>query len=271
MSIARCRRRTKNHLVQRVLLGNAGILPVLNPDALRVSSGRPVGWRHRAFTLIELLSAMAVVAILATITIGSIRGVKERAKMARARSDLAALSTALEEFKRHYGDYPQLGEFAQAPATPTGVSATLPNGSGPGLNTAQAKLFNCLTGVFGARRFGTSDRVSGPNFLPPQFAAARFLNGSLTVNFLIPVSNTPNPPSKTEQNVSLLDPWERRYIYYYKNARTPNNWQATGYVLYSAGANVAANGTQTPPINPLTGLFLATQSAEMADNIYANP
>jgi len=41
-------------------------------------------------------------------------------------------------------------------------------------------------------------------------------------------------------------------------------------VLYSAGEKVAANGTQTAPLNPTNGLLLATQTAEMLDNIYAN-
>jgi hypothetical protein len=133
---------------------------------------------------------------------------------------------------------------------------------------AQAKLFNALTGVFGARGFTNADRLNGPNLLD----VGKFtVNGALMTNFLVPVSNTPNPPSKPEQNVSLLDPWGRRYLYYYKNARTPNAWQATGYVLYSAGRMVAANGTQTPPITVTTGLMLTTQSAEMADNVYANP
>ena len=219
-------------------------------------------------SLIELLTVIAVIGILCTFTISAVRGAKERANHGRARAELAALVTALEEFKRLYGDYPQTGEFAQAPATPTGITATLPNGAGPGLNMAQAKLFNALTGVFGARGFTNADRLNGPNLLD----VGKFtVNGSLMTNFLIPVSNTPNPPSKPEQNVSLLDPWGRRYLYYYKNARTPNAWQATGYVLYSAGRMVAANGTQTPPITVTTGLMLTTQSAEMADNVYANP
>jgi prepilin-type N-terminal cleavage/methylation domain-containing protein len=227
------------------------------------------GWRHgRAFTLIELLTVIAVIAILTTIGLGSIRGVKERANIARARSELVALVTALEEFKRLYGDYPQTGEFIQAPATPVGQSPTMPNGTGPGTQTAQAKLFNALTGVYGPRGFGNSDRLNGPNLLD----VGKFtINGSLLNTFLVPVSNTPNPPSKPEQNVSLLDPWGRRYLYYYKNARNPNQWQATGYVLYSAGRVVAANGTQTPPITVTTGLLLATQTAEMVDNVFANP
>jgi prepilin-type N-terminal cleavage/methylation domain-containing protein len=231
----------------------------------------PAPLRRGGFTLIELLTVIGVIAILTTLTIGSIRGAKERANIARARADLAALSTALEEFKRLYGDYPQTGEFMQAPATPTGATPALPNGTGPGFNFAQTKLFNCLAGVYGARAFSNSDRINGPNLLPPQFTDARYINGSIDMRtFLVPVSNAPNPPAKPEQNATLLDPWGRRYLYYYKNARTPNQWQASSYVLYSAGRLVTATGTQTPPITVNTGLLLATQSAEMADNIYAN-
>lgn len=215
-----------------------------------------------AFTLIELLTAIAVIAVLFTFSIGAVRGVKERANIAHVRADLASLVTALEEFKRFYGDYPQLGEFGQAAATPTAVA------SGPGTTTAQAKLFNCLTGVFGARNYASSDRVNGPNLLD---IGKLSINGTLTNQFLVPVSNSPNPPSKQEQNACLLDPWGRRYIYYYKNAKNPSQWQATGYVLYSAGRVVAANGTQTAPITLNTGLLLASQTAEMADNLYANP
>lgn len=182
--------------------------------------------------------------------------------IARTRGELAAVSTALEQFKTLYGDYPQTGAFAQAPATPTAV------GTGPGVQTAQAKLFNCLTGVFGARAFNPNNRVSGPNLLE----ISRFsVNGTLTNQFLVPVSNAPNPPAKVEQNACLLDPWGRRYSYYYRSAASPAGWQATGYVLYSAGSKVAANGTQTASINPTNGLLLATQTAEMLDNIHANP
>ena len=205
---------------------------------------------------------MTILLVLAGIALGGISGVKQRANIARARSDVAALAGALEEFKRFYGDYPQLGAFVQATATPTSTTA------GPGTTTVQARLFNCLTGVYGPRAFSASDRLNGPNFLD----VGKFsLNGTLTNTFLVPVNNPPNPPFKQEQNVCLVDPWGRRYVYYYKNASNPGAWQAAGYVLCSPGPAVAANGNQTPPVAPATGLFLATQSAEMADNIYANP
>ena len=210
------------------------------------------------FTLLELLTVIAVVAILASIAIGAIRGAKERGMIARTRGELAALSSSLEQFKALYGDYPQTGGFSQAPATPTATA------SGPGVSTAQAKLFNCLTGAFGAK---PNFPLSGPNLIEVE----RFsINGTLTNQFLVPVSNGRTAPNKVEQNACLLDPWGRRYSYYYRNANNPGGWQATGYVLYSAGEKVAANGTQTAPLNPTSGLLLATQTAEMLDNIYAN-
>ena len=243
-------------------------MPFASPGHRRTSLAASPPAGRRGFTLLELLTAITVIGILATISIGAIRGAKEHGNIARTRSELAALATALEQFKRLYGDYPQTGEFTQAPATPTGATPANPNGTGPGVSTAQSKLFNCLTGVFGARAFTNSDRLNGPNLLE----IGKFtVNGTLTNQFLVPVSNTPNPPSKPEQNVSLLDPWGRRYLYYYKNARSTAAWQATGYVLYSAGPKVATNGTQTPPITVTTGLMLSSQTAEMADNIYANP
>jgi prepilin-type N-terminal cleavage/methylation domain-containing protein len=240
-----------------------------------VPARQTVGVRG-GFTLIELLAAITVLGILSSITIAVVKVANTRANIARARTDLAAFSAALEDYKRLYGDYPELGEFGQAPATPTGQSATLLKGTAAGLSFAQTKLFNCLAGVFGPRAFTNSDRMAGPNLLPPQFLDTTHLNGlnvqtGLPATFLQPVSNAPNPPVKTEQNYCILDPWGRRYLYYYKNARSPDSWLASGYVLYSAGTNVAANGTQTVPINPATGLLLPTQTAEMLDNIYANP
>ncbi|MBI5768966.1 MAG: prepilin-type N-terminal cleavage/methylation domain-containing protein [Verrucomicrobia bacterium] len=212
----------------------------------------------RAFSLVELLAVMAVMAILGSFAIGAVKGAKQRAALARARGELAALGNALEEFKRIYGDYPQLYDFPQiALLTPTSTT------TGPGVGTAQAKLFNCLTGVFGPRAFNSPDRVNGPNLLD----VGRFtVQGTPATNFLVPTVPSPGqPPVKVEQNLALLDPWGRYYVYYYKSSRNPALWQAPSYILYSAGPD----GAHTAPAN--TGIWSAGQlaAANNADNVYA--
>ena len=208
------------------------------------------------FSLIELLTVMAIIAILSAITVGVIQGTRTRSNIARTRSELAALANALEDFKRYYGDYPQLGDFNQAPLNP--VSTTV----GPGTASVQARLFNCLTGVFGPARFTVDDRLAGPAFLD----AGRFtLNGTLATNFQLVTAQPPKPPFKTEQNVGLLDPWGHPYFYYYKRGTNPAAWRASAYVLYSAGPD----GAQTLPINQATGIFSASQPTTNADNLYA--
>jgi len=60
------------------------------------------------FTLLELLAVITIIAILAGIVIGVGRRASEAGKTARAKAELAALSAALETYKRTYGDYPVL-------------------------------------------------------------------------------------------------------------------------------------------------------------------
>jgi len=66
-----------------------------------------------AFTLLELLAVLVVLAILTGILIGGGRRAAEAGKTARAKSELAVLATALEAYKRAYGDYPRTGEVTQ--------------------------------------------------------------------------------------------------------------------------------------------------------------
>lgn len=67
----------------------------------------------RAFTLIELLTVIAIIAVLAAIVIGAGRRAAETGKIARTKAELAALSTALEAYKRQYGDYPRTDDARQ--------------------------------------------------------------------------------------------------------------------------------------------------------------
>src|SRR5205807_1520033 len=67
-------------------------------------------------TLIELMTVMAIITLLVAFGVAAIQGTKQRAAIARAKSELSLLAQALEDYKRHYGDYPQTGAAGQANA-----------------------------------------------------------------------------------------------------------------------------------------------------------
>jgi prepilin-type N-terminal cleavage/methylation domain-containing protein len=83
-----------------------------------------------AFTLIELLMVIAVVALLAAAGMAMGQSMIERAKYAQAHGDLAALSAALEAYRQTFGDYPRTAanaEFLQSligKRGPTGASVS---------------------------------------------------------------------------------------------------------------------------------------------------
>ena len=215
------------------------------------------------FTLIELLTAMAVVALLTGISIGMVRSSKQRASLASARAELAALTQALEAYKQHYGDYPQTGSAPQA--TPA-VSADITTAQ------AQSLLFNALTGVFGPTDFAVPR--NGPMFVElskmrveqTRDYTARQTNNS----FAVP---TGSPPAKPRVAAAFVDPWGNRYLYYYRAAPLPGRppattWRPAGYVLYSAGPD----GQHIAP-NITSGLFTGTTqtTGTNADNVFATP
>jgi prepilin-type N-terminal cleavage/methylation domain-containing protein len=60
----------------------------------------------RAFTLIELLIVISVIALLAALTFPAVRGAKLSVMRARARSEMTQVETAIERYKDKLGYYP---------------------------------------------------------------------------------------------------------------------------------------------------------------------
>ena len=65
------------------------------------------GGRPRAFTLIELLTVIAIIGILAAIIIPTVGAVRVSAKKAQVRSQFAQWANAYSLFKQEYGYYPR--------------------------------------------------------------------------------------------------------------------------------------------------------------------
>jgi prepilin-type N-terminal cleavage/methylation domain-containing protein len=204
------------------------------------------------FTLVEILVVIAVVSSLLAIAMPALRATREQGLRARARAELAVLAQALESYRRTYGDFPQTGDFPQAP----------PDTSRPLVSVhAQAKLFNALAGVFGPRAFAERDRIKGSRSIDP---------GKVTLEFAIDAdlggTTGGNLAPREEALTSVLDPWGRRYLYYYKSAGNPWAWRAGTFLLYSAGSD----GMHAAP-DPLTGEPRSDSASALvnADNLYA--
>jgi prepilin-type N-terminal cleavage/methylation domain-containing protein len=198
---------------------------------------------ERGFTLVEILAVMAILSLLTAITLPALRGLGERGALARTRAELSLMAGALEVYRRAYGDYPQTGSFLMASPETTQALRS---------DHAQARFFNALRGALGPNCTDGWSSPGGGDFI--DFAR-------LSTEFALPADG------RTAMCNALLDPWGRRYLYYYKSADNPAVWGAAGYVLYSAGPD----GRHVPP-DPADGNGGRDSRTAVAnaDNVYVD-
>lgn len=67
---------------------------------------------RQGFTLLELLTVIAIIAVLVGLGFGAARRATESGRVARARAELTLLASALEQYRQAYGDYPHTDEPA---------------------------------------------------------------------------------------------------------------------------------------------------------------
>lgn len=123
---------------------------------------RPGANRERAFTLVELLVVMAIIATLLTIAVPRYFGSLEKAKEAVLREDLATLRDSLDKYFSDTGAYPSSLEdlvlhkyLRGVPVDPITESAATwivipPN------DQRKGRVYNVKSGADGLARDGTS-------------------------------------------------------------------------------------------------------------------
>lgn len=95
---------------------------------MTASSMVPRENRLAAFTLVELLTVIAIIAILAGLLLAAGSGIMKKAARSRASAEIQAMSTALEAYKTDNGIYPVGNTTASSGSSLTGP----PTGSYPG-------------------------------------------------------------------------------------------------------------------------------------------
>jgi general secretion pathway protein G len=91
---------------------------------------------QRGFTLVELMIAVAVVGILASVAISSYAGYMERVRVAQAKVDIVTISAQIEQYYTNAHNYPpSLSDLGTVPVDPWGrpyvyVDLTALNGNG---------------------------------------------------------------------------------------------------------------------------------------------
>lgn len=78
---------------------------------------------NNAFTIVELLTVMAVIALLIGLLVPALALVKDRAKDIQQRAQFHAISAGLEMFKADFGDYPESYDNEIQPKSTTDTEA----------------------------------------------------------------------------------------------------------------------------------------------------
>ena len=100
--------------------------------------------RPNSFTLVELLTVMAIIAILLGILLAAMSGVMRTAGRDRARAEIQAMSAGLESYKSDNGTYPIVttGGFTSTNDYTTAIANT----SGGQYESSSAVLYEQMTG-----------------------------------------------------------------------------------------------------------------------------
>jgi len=165
-----------------------------------------------AFTVVELLVVIAIILVLAKFILATSGYIQTKSKRARAESEIAALSTALENYKADNGIYP----------TDTANGTT---------NTLDARtMFNPTAGQYAAASLFLYKELGGDS------TGNRVPTGKSYFSFK---PNMLLPKDQTQPVSAIADPFGYSYGYSTANQTNPAKGYNPTFDLWSTSGGIA--------------------------------
>jgi prepilin-type N-terminal cleavage/methylation domain-containing protein len=222
---------------------------------------------ENGFTLVELLTVIAVIGIIAALIFPVARTVKRQTIVHSAQAQMAQLQTALERYKSVYGFYPPGSAWALTNQLYFELQGTFPTNMGSDyymtldhVSRIQLALLGTTFGA-GVGGFMNCEKPGAPpdvphaeNFLPDlnsnQYGAVLINtsagNGGTPVNLLVTPVGGPDS-AYTPLGAWLMDvnPWR----YAYPGTKNPGSYDLWIQLVIAGKTNLVCNWTKSVQIN----------------------
>jgi type II secretory pathway pseudopilin PulG len=180
---------------------------------------RPSKRRYNAFTLIELVLVVGIMIVLSGLTLSTVGYARKKGALARAETEIAAISAACENYKADNGIYPQNGDTNTLDPTANFDSSPPPPGQTNTYSQASLYLYEKLFGVTS----GTRSEVPSSR------------------SYFIFKPNVLYPSDTSLDIVGLRDPFGNLYGYSTRMAATGSGGYNPTFDLWSTGGGTTTN------------------------------